>query len=176
MGVLATTTGTHSYGSPALQAEASNGAPVAAFYGFDQSVVIDTGANIHTTGEIYTAGTCTSGCIRRNIESYATTAAVPTIEDYGEAQTSAGITYVRLDRVFANVIDPQQGYLVFVTPEGDTRGLYVTQRTATGFAVREIGGGHGKVPFAYRIVAHPLGKRLPRLPVNELPALHSASR
>jgi hypothetical protein len=71
---------------------------------------------------------------------------------------------VRLDPAFANVIDPGRPYLVLNTPEGDTRGLYVAQRTATGFTVRETMGGHSTLAFAYRIVAHPFGAREPRLP------------
>jgi hypothetical protein len=55
-------------------------------------------------------------------------------------------------------------YLVFVTPEGDNRGLYVTQKSANGFAVHESQGGHSSLAFSYRIVAKPFGNQIPRLP------------
>jgi len=42
-------------------------------------------------------------------------------------------------------------YKVFVTPEGDCRGLYV-RKSAASFEVRELGGGMSNVAFSYRII------------------------
>jgi hypothetical protein len=42
---------------------------------------------------------------------------------------------------------------VFITPNGDSKGLYVTGKTATAFEVRESDGGTSSVSFDYRIVA-----------------------
>jgi hypothetical protein len=75
-------------------------------------------------------------------------------EDFGTAKLKNGRATVKLDRDFAKVIKPA-GYHVFVTPEGDCRGLYVRGKTAAGFEVRELGGGKSNVAFSYRIV----GKR-----------------
>ncbi|MBD5656507.1 MAG: hypothetical protein IAI50_15195, partial [Candidatus Eremiobacteraeota bacterium] len=58
----------------------------------------------------------------------------------------------------ADTIDRRIAYHVFVTPEGDCNGLYVTQKTPNGFAVRELRGGHSSLSFEYRIVAKPLGE------------------
>ena len=44
-------------------------------------------------------------------------------------------------------------YLVFVTPEGPSAGLYVSGKDAAGFTVRENAGGHSSIVFDYRIVA-----------------------
>jgi len=52
---------------------------------------------------------------------------------------------------------------VFVTPEGDSRGLY-TQQTSDGFQVRENGGGRSSLTFDYRIIAKPLDMKATRLP------------
>lgn len=138
---------------------------------------IDSDGNIHTEGLLYSGGGCSAGCARERRErSYGTTAAVPTIEDTGEAQLNAGIARVPLDPAFANAIDPHEGYLVLLTPEGDTRGLYVTQRTSTGFIVRETLNGRSTIAFAYRIVAHPFGVHEARLPFVEMRPAGTACR
>ena len=75
-------------------------------------------------------------------------------EDFGTAKLKGGRATVKLDGDFAEVIKPA-GYHVFVTPEGDCRGLFVRGKTAASFEVRELGGGKSSVAFSYRIV----GKR-----------------
>jgi hypothetical protein len=76
------------------------------------------------------------------------------IEDYGEAQMVNGAAHVALDPSFADTITSSSPYLVFVTPDADTKGLYVTNKTMTGFDVRESSGGRSNLAFDYRIVAH----------------------
>jgi len=88
----------------------------------------------------------------------------PSLEDFGEAQLVDGRSDVRLDPAFASVIDVGHDYIVVVTPEGDCRGLYVTQKTAGGFVVRELQGGRSSIPFSYRVVAKPYGAASSRLP------------
>ncbi len=130
-------------------------------------VSMDNVGNINISGQIFTNGSCGSGCARHHeaVRSYGATAATPTLEDTGEAQLAGGAAYVRLDASFYNATDPRLGYYVLITPEGDTRGLYVTRRTPTGFEVRENEGGRSSVPFAYRLVAHPFGVQASRLPI-----------
>jgi hypothetical protein len=55
-------------------------------------------------------------------------------------------------------------YYVFLTPLGDTRGLYVSIKTPTAFQVREVEHGRSSLEFDYRIVAHPLDADNDRLP------------
>jgi hypothetical protein len=71
-------------------------------------------------------------------------------EDFGTARLKNGRATVKLDGDFAKVIK-SAGYHVFVTPEGDCRGLYVRGKTAASFEVRELGGGKSSVAFSYRI-------------------------
>lgn len=73
-------------------------------------------------------------------------------EDYGSGQLVAGRAAVALDPDFAAIIDADT-YHVFLTPYGETRGLFVGQRAPGGFTVQETGGGTSGVGFAYRIVA-----------------------
>jgi hypothetical protein len=109
------------------------------------------------------------------VTTYSTQSSSPTLEDYGEAQLSGGSAHVSIERTFATTIDRSAGYLVFITPEGDTRGLYVTQKTSGGFTVRENQGGRSTVAFQYRIVARPLGVNAARLPASSgIPQMHPA--
>jgi len=130
---------------------------------------IDKSGNMQISGEIFTAGQCKTGCIARRVVSYGASAATPTIEDAGEAVLRGGAAYVHLDPAFVNAIDSRQGYLVLITPEGPTTGVYVANRSWNGFSVRENLGGHSNAPFAYRIVAHPYGVNAPRLPAMAVP-------
>jgi hypothetical protein len=72
-------------------------------------------------------------------------------EDFGTAKLKNGRATVKLDGDFAKVIKPT-GYHVFVTPEGDCRGLYVRGKAAASFEVRELSDGKSSVAFSYRIV------------------------
>ena len=66
-------------------------------------------------------------------------------------------------------MDSTTKYFVTLTPEGDCRGLYVAQRDAARFVVRELQGGRSSIAFTYRIVAKPLGNNSARLPLSTLP-------
>ena len=87
----------------------------------------------------------------------------PTLEDTGTAQLVGGASAVRLDPTFAATIDPSTPYRVFLTPGGDSRGLYVANKSAVGFVVRESQGGRSSMSFDYRIVAAPIGHARDRM-------------
>jgi len=72
-------------------------------------------------------------------------------EDFGAAKLKRGRVIVKLDEDFAKVIK-RGDYKVFLTPEGDCRGLYVRRKSAANFEVREFMGGTSSVAFSYRIV------------------------
>jgi hypothetical protein len=55
-------------------------------------------------------------------------------------------------------------YHVFLSAEGDSRGLYVRRKARWGFEVREQAGGSSSVRFSYRIVARRRDIAGPRLP------------
>jgi hypothetical protein len=97
------------------------------------------------------------------VHTYRPSVSIPTIEDLGEAQMTNGQASVTLESTFAQTIDPKRSYLVFITPEGDSKGLYVTNKSASGFVVRESQSGHSTLAFQYRIVAHPFGNTEARL-------------
>jgi hypothetical protein len=134
---------------------------------------LDNLGDLGINGEIYTSGSCSSGCIARNsgapsrrVLSYTPTQTTPGIVDIGQAQAVNGRAYVPLSPDFANVVDPLAGYLVFITPEGDNKGVYVTHKTHAGFEVKECQNGRSTFAFSYRIVAKPFGVNRPRLPME----------
>lgn len=132
---------------------------------------VDYGGNEHLSGTLTTAkggpyvrATGSSGAALRE---YGARSTAPTVEDVGEAALVDGRAYVPVDARFSDVLDRRVAYHVFVTPEGDCNGLYVTQKSAAGFAVRELRGGRSSLAFEYRIVAKPLdedGARLAAMP------------
>jgi hypothetical protein len=119
---------------------------------------------------------CTGGAIVKSVRTrhlnasgqhvlaYAAESASATIEDVGTARMVGGVANVTIDPSFAAVMD-RKWYYVFLTPLGDTRGLYVSSKMATAFQVRESEGGRSRLEFDYRIVAHPLDARSDRLPL-----------
>lgn len=124
--------------------------------------------NITLSGEIFTSGSCKSGCSRTQsykqvVRFYTPRETLPTVEDVGEARLVGGSAYVRIDSAFADTIDPRAAYMVTITPEGDSNGLYVTAKTLDGFEVHENRGGRSTLAFSYRIVAKPYGETAPRL-------------
>jgi len=72
-------------------------------------------------------------------------------EDFGSGKLRRGRAAVKLDADFARVIATGD-YRVFLTPEGDCNGLYVTRKSGRAFEVRELNGGTSNVAFSYRIV------------------------
>lgn len=171
MGVMASSDGSTS--GSAFRAFSPNGADILDGSGpGGEAIHVDGNGNMRIAGQLTTAGSCRQGCSnsRRSI-AYTTSSAEPTIEDAGESQLRYGAAYVPLDAAFANTIDPRRGYLVFVSPEEDTRGVYVSARTNNGFYVREDAGGRSIARFAYRIIAHPYAAHGNRLPIIDVPSV-----
>ncbi len=92
-------------------------------------------------------------------------------EDVGTGVLRGGRAHVELDPLFAETIKTD-GYQIFLTPYGDTRGLFVAAKDARGFTVQEAQGGAGSFPFDWRVVAErkgaPPGARLMRAPEPDL--------
>jgi hypothetical protein len=118
------------------------------------------------SGTVYAAGFVDPLRARggRRLGAYGAESTRATIEDIGTARLVQGQDAVRFDPTFASAIDPRQGYQVFVTPNGDTHGLYVAAKDDGGFVVRENQRGRSTVTFDYRVVAHPVGANPARLP------------
>jgi hypothetical protein len=85
---------------------------------------------------------------------YSEEAAEVYFTDYGEGTLVNGKIHIQLDPTFLQTvtIDTQHPLMVFLQLEGDCKGAYVTNKTATGFDVIELQGGHSNVSFTYRVV------------------------
>ena len=82
-------------------------------------------------------------------------------EDFGEAKLKGGKAEVTIDPKFAALVSgPVQ---IFLTPYGESNGLYVARRTSRSFVVREQLGGKSSLIFGYRVVAKRKGVDAPRL-------------
>jgi hypothetical protein len=90
---------------------------------------------------------------QRRVALYAMESPQHWFEDFGAGRLENGTAAVTLDPTFAETVNGAADYHVFLTPEGDCRGLYISSKTASGFEVREQGGGRSTVAFDYRIVA-----------------------
>jgi hypothetical protein len=92
-------------------------------------------------------------------------------EDFGDGQLVKGKARVELDPNFVSLVH-SSGYHVFISPYGDSKGLYVSRQTAKAFEVREQQGGKSTLKFSYRVVGKRLdvaGKRLARVEAPSLP-------
>lgn len=74
-------------------------------------------------------------------------------EDAGSGQLSNGEALVNIEAVFGETVNTGMEYHVFLTPNGDCKGLYVVQKSPSSFVVRELGGGTSSIAFDYRIMA-----------------------
>jgi hypothetical protein len=75
-------------------------------------------------------------------------------EDFGEGTLVKGKAHIALDPSFVRVIDVNRMH-VFITPYGETEGLYVSRRTKRGFDVTERKPGKSSVRFSWRVAARP---------------------
>jgi hypothetical protein len=89
-------------------------------------------------------------------------------EDFGQDQLVNGRARVRLDADFDALVRGDH-YQVFLTPEGDCNGLYVSAKNPHAFEVRELKGGTSGLAFSYRVVAKRKDIAGPRLERVEIP-------
>ncbi len=89
-------------------------------------------------------------------------------EDFGKGRLGNGRGEVKLDADFAALVHGDD-YHIFLTPRGDSNGLYVNGLTSSGFEVREQKGGTSSLEFDYRVVAKRKDIPAPRLEKVNLP-------
>jgi len=125
------------------------------------------GCTIDSSGSVGCSGTLTSivsaASGERNVLLYATESTESWFEDAGSGQLSNGSARINLDPTFAQTVNTGIEYHVFLTPNDDCKGLYVSQKTATSFQVHELGGGRSNVAFDYRLMAKRKGHENLRL-------------
>ena len=124
------------------------------------SCAIGGKGDVTCTGQMKTLATTSSA---HKVETYAMQSPENWMEDFGSASLSGGKATVSIDAAFAETANTGTDYHVFLTPNGDSKGLYVIAKSATSFEVRESGGGSASLSFDYRIVAKRKGYEAQRL-------------
>jgi hypothetical protein len=127
----------------------------------DGTCGIGSGGNLSCTGQIKTLVDAGGGT--RKVETYAVQSPENWMEDFGSGELKNGVAIVSIDPAFAETVAADSSYHVFLTPNGDSKGLYVIAKTPTTFEVRESGGGTSSLTFDFRIVAKRRGFEAQRL-------------
>lgn len=75
--------------------------------------------------------------------------------DFGIGQLTNGMAHIEIDPDLSiNIlVDEDHPIKIFITPEGECNGVYVTNKSAEGFDVVELMGGKSNVAFSWQIVA-----------------------
>src|SRR5579872_977514 len=133
---------------------------------FDASSFFGGFCNILASGTLSCSGSLTTVVpaeSNKQVQVYSVQSPENWFEDFGSGQLSNGTATVRLESGFAQTVNTNSDYHVFLTPKGDCKGLYVTNEGAGSFEVHELGHGQSSIAFDYRIVAHRKGYESLRL-------------
>jgi hypothetical protein len=143
---------------PALYAQNNSSTGALVFWALGSGgdgCTVDTSGNLVCNGNITNAVALDGGA--RKVALYAMQSADNWFEDAGSGQLSNGSARIELDPTFAKTVNARVEYHVFLTPKGDSKGLYVSNETPQGFEVHEQRGGHSSIAFDYRIMAKRVG-------------------
>jgi hypothetical protein len=85
---------------------------------------------------------------------YCTEAPEVLFQDYGSGTLVNGRAHVDMDPMFTRSIAADHPIRVFIQPEGDCKGVYVTNTTSAGFDVIELNGGTSNISFTWQITGN----------------------
>jgi hypothetical protein len=90
----------------------------------------------------------------QKVKLFAEEAAEVYFNDYGEGTLAGGRAHVSLDAEFLQTVTIDGGHpmKVFLQLEDDCKGVFVSNKTSTGFDVVELQGGKSSAKFSYRVV------------------------
>ena len=76
-------------------------------------------------------------------------------QDYGIGKLKNGVAEIEIDPILSKniYVDEKHPLKVFIQLEGDCKGVYVTNKSANGFTVKELQNGNSNVDFSWQIVA-----------------------
>lgn len=160
------------YGISAIQTNgAANIQTAAGYFVGDATTLVEAFSNTNTHYKIWgSAGGSVSTCVEDLNGEPVTLHAIETPEfyfqDYGEAKLVNGRAHITIDPILAKniAINEKHPLRVFVQLEGDCNGVYVTNKTATGFDVVELNGGTSNTAFQWSITCNVadmmVGKRM----------------
>jgi hypothetical protein len=145
-----------------IQNQATGGFPFAAEDSADGgSCVMDSVGDFSCNGSV--TGVVHAKASNRDLATHTVNSPENWIEDFGSGQLSGGAQHIAIEPNFGEIVNTSTDYHVFLTPEGDCKGLYIAGKGTDGFDVRELGGGTSNVAFSYRIVVKRAGMENARL-------------
>ena len=121
---------------------------------------LEVAGNLRVNGDFVATGTKSAVVTladKREVAVYVVESTGNWFEDFGSATLSNGLAIVQFDSLFALIVNTGFTYHVFLTPNGNCNGLFVANKSTSGFEVRELGGGKSNIKFDYRIVARRRG-------------------
>lgn len=76
--------------------------------------------------------------------------------DYGEGQLVNGKAHIELDPIFAKnvTVNSKHPLRIYTQLEGDCNGVYITNKTTSGFDVIELKGGASNTHFQWNVVCN----------------------
>jgi hypothetical protein len=158
--------GVHGFNDPGygVYGETVNGTGVCAYGGSNGIAINVNGKFIQSGGVFQASPTSTQWTTNkpatvklsngRKIKLFAEEASEVFFNDYGSGHLQNGKAHIQLDPNFLETvtIDDAHPLKVFIQLEGDCNGVYVTNKTKTGFDVAELHSGSSNAAFSYRIV------------------------
>ena len=84
-------------------------------------------------------------------------------QDYGSGTLVNGTVHITIDPILSKniIVNDQHPLRVFVQPEGNCNGVYVTNKTQNGFDVVEMNNGQSNVSFSWALTATRADEVLP---------------
>ncbi|MCX6292141.1 MAG: hypothetical protein NT126_10295, partial [Bacteroidetes bacterium] len=90
------------------------------------------------------------------------------VSDYNTSQLANGETTISIEPEYLSTVNTvQYTYMVFIQPEGDCKGLFVSNKTSTTFTVKELQGGTSNISFGYKVMAKRKGYEMLHLSTKE---------
>jgi hypothetical protein len=118
------------------------------------------GARINGTNYKIT-GTGTAGTFVRDLNNEYRIMACPEapeilFQDYGVGQLINGEAFIQLDPIFTKniVVNEQHPLKVFIQLEDECNGVFVTNKSSSGFKVKELANGNSNAKFSWCVVAN----------------------
>jgi len=126
---------------------------VPSYYAYVGAISGGTNYKIVGTGSVSTIVTNKEN---KRVAMYCPEAPEIFFQDYGSAQLQGGRVHVTLDPTFSKniAVSSKHPLRVMITLNDECNGVYVTNRTATGFDVVELNKGKSNAAFTYEVVAN----------------------
>ncbi len=104
------------------------------------------------------------------VEMYSSESPDFVFNDFGEGELKNGKTHIDLDPIYAKsvVIDRKHPLRVFVQLEGNCKGVFVTNKTETGFDVEELDNGTSNTTFQWQVICNVKDVKRPDGTINHL--------